>query len=101
MPPRQNGHWRIAMGHGHFEYPEDRDGRSSPIFADDIAALSCDYVALGHWDRFVDVSQGDVRAFYSGAPHWAGTHRALSHVVLVTLDPESGVAVERHPLLAV
>jgi DNA repair protein SbcD/Mre11 len=99
MPPRQDGRWRVAMGHGHFEYPDDRDGRSSPISADDIAALPCDYVALGHWDRFVEVSQGDVRAYYSGAPHWAGTHKALSHVVLVTLDPEQGVGVQRHPLL--
>jgi DNA repair exonuclease SbcCD nuclease subunit len=100
MPPRRNGRWRVAMGHGHFEYPDDRDGRSSPIFADDIAALDCDYVALGHWDRFVEVSQGDVTAFYSGAPHWAGTHKALSHVALVTLDPVHGVTVQRHPLVA-
>jgi DNA repair protein SbcD/Mre11 len=99
MPPRQNDNWRVAMAHGHFEEEWDRDQRSSPISADDIAALDCDYVALGHWDRYVDISQQGVRAFYSGAPHWAGTGRALSHVLLVTLDPEHGVGVQRYPLI--
>lgn len=69
MPPRRNDHWRVALAHGHFELPGDAEPRSSPIFPEDIASSTCDYVALGHWDRCADVSQGGVPAFYSGAPH--------------------------------
>jgi DNA repair exonuclease SbcCD nuclease subunit len=89
VPPRTADRWRVAMAHGHFQLPAD-ERRSSPIFPDDIAAAACDYVALGHWDRQADVSQGCVHAHYSGAPHGpVGMGRAL----LVDLDPVAGVRV--------
>jgi DNA repair protein SbcD/Mre11 len=90
MPARTSDRWRIAMAHGHFELPGEAQ-RSSPIFPEQIAAAPFDYVALGHWDRQSDVSQGGVAAHYSGAPHGpVGRGRAL----LVTLDDASGVRVE-------
>jgi DNA repair exonuclease SbcCD nuclease subunit len=97
-PARTTDRWRIGLAHGHFELPGASEPRSSPIFPEDIAASSCDYVALGHWDRHADVSQGEVRAFYSGAPHWTGTTHDLSHLLLVTLDPELGVDVTPRPI---
>jgi len=98
-PPRQEAdRWRVGLAHGHFELPDATEPRSSPIFPEDIASSSCDYIALGHWDRCADVSQADVRAFYSGAPHWDGTKRGLAGVLLVTLDPERGAQVVRRPL---
>jgi DNA repair exonuclease SbcCD nuclease subunit len=94
MPPRSNGRWRIALAHGHLELPGE-DERSSPIFPEHIAAAQCDYIALGHWDRQIDVSQGDVVAHYSGAPHGP---RGLTSALVVTLDPHDGTRVRSVPL---
>jgi DNA repair exonuclease SbcCD nuclease subunit len=94
-PPRSPGSWRVAMAHGHFERPDSREPRSSPIYPEDIAASDSDYVALGHWDVHVDVSQGGVPAFYSGAPHHGRLDRGLAGVLMVTLDPVRGIGVER------
>jgi DNA repair exonuclease SbcCD nuclease subunit len=94
MPTRTPGLWRIAMGHGHVPFPGE-DGRSSPIFPADIAAADCDYIALGHWDRQAEVTQGGVLAHYSGAPY---SPRGLTSALVVTLDPVAGVAVQSVPL---
>jgi DNA repair exonuclease SbcCD nuclease subunit len=98
-PPRLAAdRWRIGMAHGHVEQPDDSEPRSSPIFPEDIASSRCDYIALGHWDRCADVSHGEVRAFYSGAPHWEGGKRALAGVLVVTLDLERGTEIVRRSL---
>ena len=89
IPARRNGHWRVAMAHGHFHYPDDTEERSSPIRPRDIADAGCDYVALGHWERFEDVSQDGVTAFYSGSPMGAATERGNVAVNVVDLDPRS------------
>lgn len=94
--PAPPGDWSVVMAHGFYaRNPEDLL-RSSPIQPTEIAALGCDYLALGHIHRFLDVSEGDVRAFYSGSPSdpAAGT----GTVNLVTLDPQSGVRVVREPV---
>jgi exonuclease SbcD len=97
VPARGPERWRVVMGHGHFEQHGAPEPRSSPIFPEDIAAAACDYVALGHWDVYADVSQGGVRASYSGAPHYTRRGRALSHVLLVTLLPDGGADVSQRP----
>lgn len=81
--PAPEGFWDIVVTHGHFTQVLD-SYRSSPITPDDIAALESDYVALGHWHTFTDVSQGAVTAVYSGSP--------AEGVVLVTLDPVQGTS---------
>lgn len=66
--------WQIAMAHGHYEPIPDRSirPRSSWLIGDDeIAATRADYVALGHWNRRVQVGSGDVHAWYSGSPDYA------------------------------
>ena len=83
------GKWLVGLAHGHFEEKGVGSGRSSLIFPSDIASLSCHYLALGHWDVYTDVSQGDVAAFYSGAP--AGIFRSNFSAITVDLDPENGV----------
>ena len=94
--PADADHWRVVLSHGHYVPGGEISDRSSPIPQDEIAQLQCDYVALGHWHRFTDVSQGDVKAFYSGSPSEPGSEQAT--VNLVTLDPEAGVTVERQPI---
>jgi DNA repair exonuclease SbcCD nuclease subunit len=91
-PPRGRARWRIAMGHGHYEPPETWTNplRPSWLISDQmIAATGADYVALGHWDRAAQVGDGAVPAYYSGAPHHAGT------VNLVRLTHNGEVVVTR------
>ena len=90
---QRNERWRVAMAHGHFHFPDDTEERSSPIRPGEIADASCDYIALGHWERFEDVSQGGVTAFYSGSPMGAATERGQVAVNVVDLDPRAVPAV--------
>lgn len=84
----REGYWQVVLAHGYYFPPDEQSDRSSPILAQDIAELGCDYLALGHWHHFVDVSANGVTAFYSGAPSTGGAN-------LVMLDPASGTRVER------
>lgn len=89
--------WRVVLAHGHHvEDAQSESHRSSRISSDAIAALDCDYLALGHWHRFFDASAGDVQAFYSGSPSEAGGSFASTN--LVTLSQAQGTRVERIPL---
>jgi DNA repair exonuclease SbcCD nuclease subunit len=98
MPPNGNGHWLVALAHGHFHFENDTDRRSSPIFPHEIAEASCDYLALGHWERHIDVSQGPVKAVYSGSPLGAFQNNHLVSVTVVDLDPETGVQTHQATL---
>ena len=89
IPNGRNGHWRVAMAHGHFHYPDDTEERSSPILPHEIAEANCDYIALGHWERFEDVSQNGVTAFYSGSPMGAASSKNSIAVNVVDLDAGS------------
>jgi DNA repair protein SbcD/Mre11 len=88
-----NDYWNVAVVHGHFEKRGENSGRSSPISEDEIASMSCDYVAMGHVHRFFDVSQPGVRACYSGTPCRNDWFEPT--VNLVTLSCPAGVTVER------
>ncbi len=87
VPTERNGNWRVAIAHGHFHFPDDTEERSSPIHPYEIAESACDYIALGHWERFEDVSQGGVTAFYSGSPMGASSARDKIAVNVVDFDP--------------
>ena len=68
LPSRNGSAWHIAMGHG-FYYGEGESGlRASPIYAHQIRYSNWDYFALGHTHFHTDVSQGTIRAAYSGSP---------------------------------
>jgi DNA repair exonuclease SbcCD nuclease subunit len=84
-------YWRIAIAHGHFVPAGESSYRSSQIHEAEIAALSCDYLALGHVHVFRDVSAGDVTATYSGSPD--------TGLNLVSLHPDSGVQIDRRHLV--
>ena len=87
IPSERSGNWLVAMAHGHFHFPDDTEERSSPIHPHEIAEAPCDYIALGHWERFEDVSQGGATAFYSGSPMGAASKREEVAVNVVDLDP--------------
>ena len=92
MPGRRDGRWLVALAHGHFHFDDDQDHRSSPIFPSEVANATCDYLALGHWDRHVEVSQGDVTAVYSGTARGPVSSNYLGEVTIVDLDPDNGVS---------
>ena len=92
MPSPIGNNWLVAMAHGHFHYDEDRDMRSSPIYPHEVAVSWCHYLALGHWDRHVDVSQGNTTAVYSGCPLGPIGSPGAGEVTVVDLDPQGGVS---------
>ena len=98
MPATGNGHWLVALAHAHFHFDYDTDLRSSPIFPEEVAQAPCDYLALGHWDRHVDVSQGRVKAVYSGSPLGATHSDDTVTVTVVDLDPDVGVQTRQATL---
>ena len=98
MPAADNGHWLVALAHGHFHFDYDKDQRSSPIYPQEIAEAPCDYLALGHWDRHEDVSQGRVKAAYSGCPLGPSRADPVGSVTVVDLDPLQGVHLSRAAL---
>ena len=92
MPDPVEDNWLVALAHGHFHFEEDGDQRSSPIYPHEVADAACHYLALGHWDRHVDVSQGNTTAVYSGCPLGPIGSPGAGEVTLVDLDPQTGVS---------
>jgi DNA repair exonuclease SbcCD nuclease subunit len=97
-PPRNGPWWHVGIAHGFYVKPGEPIERSSPILAYEIEATGYDYVALGHSDFFEDLSQGTVRAAYSGAPILTSDGRELGSVCLVHLHPNWGVDFRQVPL---
>jgi DNA repair exonuclease SbcCD nuclease subunit len=93
-PTRSGGGWQVAMAHG-FHVPEgEATYRSSPIRAEEIGGLTCDYLALGHVHRFLDVSAGDTKACYAGPSFSMESGPVvMGSAALVALDPAAGVSV--------
>ena len=98
MPSRRDGRWLVALAHGHFHFDDDLDQRSSPIYPPEVANATCDYLALGHWDRHVDVSQGRVTAVYSGTARGPSSSNYLGDVTVVDMDMRTGVSYHQVPL---
>lgn len=87
--------WQIVMAHGHYTPTPDRSTRlrASWLLGDDeIAATKADYIALGHWNRRIQVGNGGIQAWYSGSPDYA---RSIN---VVRLSAGAGVAVSCEPL---
>jgi DNA repair exonuclease SbcCD nuclease subunit len=95
MPHKNKNRWLVGLAHGHFHFENDTEVRSSPIYPLELANATCDYLALGHWERYVDVSQGDVKAVYSGSPLGALQSNDMVSVILAELDPDNGVVANR------
>jgi DNA repair exonuclease SbcCD nuclease subunit len=94
-PRPRSTRWQVAMGHGHYTPAPDRSTRLRPswlIGDDELNATGADYVALGHWNRWVKVGSGPVEAWYSGSFDYAQS------VNVVRLVAGSGVQVTRVPL---
>ncbi len=88
--------YHVAMVHGEMAIEGKSSGDYFPIEPREIAASGMNYVALGHWHRYADFSQGKVKAFYCGAPETLGFEEGQDsgYVLLVSID-ESATRVER------
>jgi DNA repair exonuclease SbcCD nuclease subunit len=87
--------WQIATAHGHYVPTPDRVTwpRPSWLIGDaEIVATGADYVALGHRNAPAKVGRGEVTAYYSGSPEYAGT------INVVRLSAAHGVSVTREKL---
>jgi DNA repair exonuclease SbcCD nuclease subunit len=91
------GRWHLVVAHGHLLSGANPDRRSSPIDEAEVAALECDYLALGHWHRYHEVSTGNVVGGYSGppSPGWPGGPASVSQV---TLGRSAQAIIDRIPL---
>jgi DNA repair protein SbcD/Mre11 len=92
--PPARGRWHVVAAHGHLQPDGTDDGRSSPITGAEVAALQCDYLALGHWHRYHEVGGGNVTGGYPGPPSrgWLGPPASVS---LVTLGRSPQPLIER------
>ncbi len=95
MPAASEANWLVALAHAHFHFPNDTESRSSPIWPTEVAEAPCHYLALGHWERHVNVSQGETAAWYSGSPLGSAPDFDHISVNLVDLDPLLGVTVRQ------
>jgi DNA repair exonuclease SbcCD nuclease subunit len=98
-PRPRSTRWQLAAAHGHY-VDEVRDPNrligSWLIHREELFATKADYVALGHWNQATPVGDGQIAAYYSGSPEYAGTVNVVRltrrGAVEVTQAPLNGVA---------
>ncbi len=92
-PRPKTARWHITLAHGHYEDDGAIPLRPSWLISNaEIEATEADYLALGHWNRAVQVGTGKVPAYYSGSPDLAKT------VNVVRLTHNGAVEVSREPI---
>jgi DNA repair protein SbcD/Mre11 len=87
IPAPPADRWTIATGHG-LVLDDESSGRSSPITMSDLAAITWDYVALGHVHAYVEVRDEPTPVRYPGAT--AFSKNGEPGVVLVDFVPGIG-----------
>jgi DNA repair exonuclease SbcCD nuclease subunit len=95
-PPARTERWHVAMAHGHYvddaASTDQHQLRRWRISRPQIEATQADYLALGHWDRPLEVATSPVPAWYCGSPQLAKT------INIVRLSDGQPAEVLRHPL---
>ena len=87
LPEPPADRWTIATGHG-LVVEDGPSGRSSPIYASDLAAVTWDYIALGHVHAYLEVRDHPTPVRYPGAT--ASSRSGAPGVVLVDFIPGTG-----------
>jgi DNA repair exonuclease SbcCD nuclease subunit len=94
-PRPRSTRWQLAAAHGHYVDEATDPNRligSWLIHREELIATGSDYIALGHWNQASAVGNGEVPAYYSGSPEYAGT------VNVVRLHGNGQVEVSQAPL---
>ncbi len=93
----QGKKYRIGMAHGPITIPGLNDFDMPPIPGNWIADSGLDYLALGHWHQFKDVSAGNVAAFYPGSIEMLALGQDdAGNVLLVNLNGQGQAQVQKH-----
>jgi DNA repair exonuclease SbcCD nuclease subunit len=94
-PKPRSTRWQLAAAHGHYVDAARDPNRlmgSWLIHREELIATGSDYIALGHWNQATPVGNGEIAAYYSGSPEYAGT------VNLVRLTGSGRVEVTQAPV---
>ena len=87
----------LAVAHGSLKIP-GRTGEDDYIFtSEEIKQSGMDYIALGHWHRIFDCSEGGTKACYSGAPQQLSFSQGGGTVNLVHLTKDN-IFVDPRPV---
>lgn len=87
LPDPPPDRWSIVAGHG-LVLDDPSSGRSSPILLSELAAVSWDYVALGHVHAYREIQDHPTPVRYPGAT--AMSRDGVPGVVLVDFIPGVG-----------
>lgn len=93
VPEKESGSWYFGLAHGYY-IDHGADVYSSVITAEEIAASSLDYLALGHVHVFSKIKHGRTQAAYPGSPNINQGTREMTAAYVECL-PEQGVKVSR------
>jgi DNA repair exonuclease SbcCD nuclease subunit len=94
-PKPRSTRWQLAAAHGHYVDAARDPNRligSWLIHPEELSAIEADYLALGHWNQATAVGNGQLNAYYSGSPEYAGT------VNVVRLKSNGVVEVSQAPV---
>lgn len=90
-----NVKYHIAMAHGSYQITGKSNEDDYPITEKEILNSKMDYTALGHWHGFLNVSQGGVNAYYSGAPELIALDQKNSGCALLVKLEDNKCEIEK------
>lgn len=96
VPDHEHEGWYLGMTHGYY-VNRGAQAFSSLITPDEIERSELDYLALGHVHVYTTMTHGATTAAYCGSPNRGQGVTEMS-AALVSLDPASGVTVEKMEL---
>lgn len=67
LSPKTTSQYHIALLHASYLIPGKTED-DIVITSDEISSCGMNYIALGHWHNIFNCSQGDILAWYPGAP---------------------------------
>jgi DNA repair protein SbcD/Mre11 len=86
--------YHVGMTHCSLKRP-GIENEAPLLVPSEIAVSGLDYLALGHWHSYKDVSQGNTSACYSGSPEPIDMdQRGAGSAVMLTVDEKNGVEIE-------
>ena len=87
--------FHVGMAHCSMRRPDIAPNEPMLLGQDEIGTSGLDYLALGHWHSFQDLSQGNTKACYSGSPEPIDMdQRSAGHIVRVFLHEKNQVEMQ-------
>lgn len=94
LPLTEQSEFHIGMAHCSVKRPGVIENEAMILDESEIAGSGLDYLALGHWHSFQDMSQGNTKACYCGSPEPIDMdQRGAGNVSMVTIHEKNNVQV--------